>query len=80
MVVHGVRDAIVPFHHGKDLYERCVAGVDFLWLAEGGHNNLESACGRILFTRYHRFIHELSPKFDPADIKDDERKVAKVSV
>jgi fermentation-respiration switch protein FrsA (DUF1100 family) len=43
LIIHGVRDEVVPFWHGQELF--LAAPVKYrakpLWVADGGHNNLE---------------------------------------
>lgn len=63
MVIHGSKDTVVPFWHGRELFARCRVGLDFLWLPEAGHNDIESGFGDKMFPRLRAFIHETSAKF-----------------
>ena len=40
LVVHGRRDEVVPFWHGKALYERAREPKRALWLENSGHNDI----------------------------------------
>lgn len=64
-VVHGMKDEIVPFHHGKKLFDKCSSGVEHLWLKNAGHNDIEKKHGKQLFQRLHSFIHKLSVEYLP---------------
>jgi len=65
MIVHGVRDKLVPFEHGRALFARCNSAVDCLWLSDAAHNDIEESCGNRLFDRYARFIHRLTEEYRP---------------
>lgn len=56
LIVHGCRDQVVPFSHGLDLYKRCRVAVDPLWIADGGHNNLELYHREEMVERYKQFL------------------------
>lgn len=40
LILHGTRDGVVPFHHGRRLLERAPEPKSFTWFEGGGHNNL----------------------------------------
>ncbi|XP_009786097.1 uncharacterized protein LOC107789311 [Nicotiana tabacum] len=41
LVIHGTEDEVVDCSHGKQLYELCKEKYEPLWIAGGGHCNLE---------------------------------------
>lgn len=40
LVIHGKQDSVVPFDHGKKLYEAANCPKDFLWVDDAGHNDV----------------------------------------
>lgn len=46
LVLHGTTDEVVPFAHGKKLYEAVTGPKQCLWVERGGHNNLPSVGGQ----------------------------------
>jgi len=60
LVVHGQRDEVIPFAHGKALAETAVTVVEPLWIAEAGHNNIEIYWKQSLLNRITIFLHEIA--------------------
>lgn len=56
LIVHGCKDQVVPFSNGLALYKRCRLAVDPLWIADGGHNNLELYHRNEMIERYQQFL------------------------
>ena len=55
LVIHGVEDEIIPFNHGRRLYE-AVRGIRMnYWVDRAGHNNLQAIAGRSYWDTAHRF-------------------------
>ncbi|HEV2150527.1 MAG TPA: alpha/beta hydrolase [Longimicrobiaceae bacterium] len=40
LVIHGTDDEVIPFSHGKQLYEAAAEPKRFLWVGGAGHNDL----------------------------------------
>lgn len=59
LVIHGHRDEVIPFSHGKALHERADTVVEPLWIAEAGHNNIEIYWKQSLLNRITIFLHEI---------------------
>eukprot|EP00914_Ancora_sagittata_P016463 GHVO01032740.1.p1 GENE.GHVO01032740.1~~GHVO01032740.1.p1 ORF type:complete len:130 (+),score=27.01 GHVO01032740.1:49-390(+) len=55
LVIHGLLDEIVPFDHGRALFEAARTPVTPLWLMESGHNDIE-AIGPNLWDTLNRFM------------------------
>jgi abhydrolase domain-containing protein 17 len=45
LVLHGQADEIIPFQHGRSLYEAASDPKISLWVADAGHNNLTEVAG-----------------------------------
>ncbi len=45
LVIHGTRDGIVPFSHGRALYDAAPAPKQSLWVEGAGHNNVLDVAG-----------------------------------
>jgi fermentation-respiration switch protein FrsA (DUF1100 family) len=45
LVIHGRRDAIVPFHHGRALFEAAAGPKRHLWVDGAGHNDVWQVAG-----------------------------------
>lgn len=45
LIIHGDRDSVVPFSHGKKLYERANEPKKFYPVAGAGHNNIHLVAG-----------------------------------
>jgi abhydrolase domain-containing protein 17 len=45
MVMHGQADQIIPFHHGRSLYEAAPQPKMSLWIADAGHNDFAEVSG-----------------------------------
>lgn len=55
LVLHGVEDEIIPFWHGRKLYE-AVGGIkEYLWVEGAGHNDLPAVAGARYWDIAHRF-------------------------
>jgi len=65
LVVHGQRDEVIPFAHGKALAETAVTVVEPLWIAEAGHNNIEIYWKQSLLNRITIFLHEIAANAAP---------------
>ncbi|KAL7604829.1 uncharacterized protein LOC111876030 isoform X1 [Lactuca sativa] len=50
LVIHGTKDDVVDFSHGKQLWEHCVVKYEPLWIKGGNHCDLE------LFPEYIRHL------------------------
>ncbi|MFB3892899.1 MAG: alpha/beta hydrolase [Phycisphaerae bacterium] len=60
LVIHGRRDAIVPFSHGQRLYTAAGGPKRCLWLDEAGHNDCLLAAG----PEYYQALRELAALAD----------------
>ncbi|GAB5365403.1 hypothetical protein AAMO2058_001054800 [Amorphochlora amoebiformis] len=58
LIIHGVDDDLVPFEHGRQLYEKSTWAVPPLFIKGAGHNNLESHYGEILNRTVREFVVE----------------------
>ena len=60
MFVHGEKDNVVPFEHGKHLHELCACEKKYnFWIPNGHHNDLDSTYREELFIRLRGFIDRL---------------------
>lgn len=65
LVIHGHRDEVIPFSHGKALHALAVTVVEPLWIAEAGHNNIEIYWKQSLLNRITIFLHEIMAAAGP---------------
>jgi pimeloyl-ACP methyl ester carboxylesterase len=45
LVIHGARDSVIPFRHGRELFKRAPDPKFSLWLEDAGHNNVIAVAG-----------------------------------
>lgn len=60
LIIHGTLDGIIPFHHGKKLYEAANPPKQFLAVAGAGHNNLIQVAG----DRYIRALQDFAQQIE----------------
>lgn len=56
LVMHGVRDKIVPWENGLAIHKACPNAVEPLWVEDCGHNNMPND---VCLRRARRFLDEL---------------------
>jgi len=59
LVMHGTADRIVPFWHGKKIYELANPPKDYLWVEGAGHNNIEYVAGDKFWQAIKKFVNTL---------------------
>jgi fermentation-respiration switch protein FrsA (DUF1100 family) len=57
LVIHGRKDKIVPFWHGKELYHMAVTGKEFMPVDQAGHNDLHAVLGDLYWQKIKDFIY-----------------------
>lgn len=60
LVMHGTDDQIIPFSHGKALYEAARQPKSNLWVKNAGHNNLDQVGDMQYWMAMKNFINSLS--------------------
>jgi pimeloyl-ACP methyl ester carboxylesterase len=56
LVMHALKDLVVPWENGRDIHEACSNAVEPLWLSGCGHNNMpEQMC----LNRVREFLDQL---------------------
>jgi fermentation-respiration switch protein FrsA (DUF1100 family) len=63
LILHGRQDRVVPFWHGRKLYEAAAPPKSFLEVPEAGHNNIIQAAG----PRYAAALQAFVKSFAPAE-------------
>lgn len=59
LIIHGKKDSVIPFWHGKKLYKESISSSkDFLWVENADHNDIESLAN----TSYWKAINDFSEK------------------
>jgi fermentation-respiration switch protein FrsA (DUF1100 family) len=61
LVIHGTADNLVPFEHGKHLFNVYHHIKDRLWVRDGGHNNLHDPDGQFhhdIMQKVREFLHQ----------------------
>lgn len=59
LIIHGRRDEIIPFHHGKALYDRAASPKMHFWVDSARHNDVMWAAGRAYWKTLAEFIDSL---------------------
>jgi len=60
LIVHGQKDAVVPFEHGKRLYEMVKTRKDYLWIDNAGHNDIEYGWRKSFLQSITKFLDSLN--------------------
>ena len=71
-IIHGTKDAVVPFNHGRCLYEALPEKARYnspFWAENMGHNNIESDMASLFIKKLRKFF--LSLKCQNPDIIDE---------
>jgi fermentation-respiration switch protein FrsA (DUF1100 family) len=56
LIIHGLRDSIVPIWHGKKLYELAKDPKQYFWVAKAGHNDVLFAAGADYWHALNGFV------------------------
>ena len=61
-IIHGTQDEVVPFKHGKELYDRIHDDykVSPFWARNMGHNNIEADMGKEFVKKLLKFLTTLT--------------------
>jgi len=57
--MHGTRDFIVPFWHGKKLYHKAREPKQYLWVKGAGHNDFIDVAGDAFWQAINKFAENL---------------------
>ena len=64
LYVHGKRDRVVPFEHGRSLYISSVCdSKDCFWIEDGTHNNIDSSYRGELLIRVSHFLAKIRERW-----------------
>jgi len=55
-IIHGVKDAVVPFEHGTRLFDMVKTKKTYWWIENAGHNNIEHNWGSEFLIRIKNFL------------------------
>lgn len=56
MILHGDRDRIIPFRHGKKLFEKAPEPKQFVHIPGAGHNNIIATAGESYWQKIKEFL------------------------
>lgn len=56
LIIHGTADRIIPFHHGKALYERAIAPKQFFAVEGADHNDVLQVAGKRYAQALQQFV------------------------
>jgi fermentation-respiration switch protein FrsA (DUF1100 family) len=62
LIIHGRRDSVIPFHHGKTLFESANQPKYFVEIPDAGHNDLEMKAGERFWQEIDKFTASLHDK------------------
>ncbi len=62
LVLHSIKDDIVPFYHGKELYKASKNKFDPLFLDGTSHNNIDKVSDEV-FKQINKFINHLDSSY-----------------
>jgi abhydrolase domain-containing protein 17 len=65
LVIHGVRDEVVPFAHGERLYDAARGPKRHFWVENAGHNDLVPAAGEGYWEALRDFARSLEAAPSP---------------
>ena len=60
LFIHGVQDTIIPFWHGKKLYDSYNGPKQYYWVADAGHNDIAYVAGIEYKNVIQNFVNSLS--------------------
>jgi len=60
LVIHGTDDPVVPFSHGKRLFEKAPQPKTFTWIEDGGHSDIIEKYPEVYYTSLNRFLELIS--------------------
>ncbi len=55
LIIHGNRDWIIPFWHGRKLYAQANQPKYHLWVKNAGHNNISTTAGKLYWDTLKKF-------------------------
>ena len=81
-IIHGTKDRVVPFYHGRTLYESIPEDIRYspFWAENMGHNNIESDMCSLFIKRLQRFFLHLIKSQMQADRRTVKRSLSPVAV
>jgi len=59
LIIHGKKDHVIPFWHGKKLYENVNAPKQYLWLGDAGHNDPMFTDSDLFWKAINQFVQNL---------------------
>lgn len=59
LIIHGTKDEIIPFWHGKELFDAANEPKRFVPIENGDHNNLINRAGQTFWQVIHEFSESL---------------------
>jgi len=62
--IHGQQDRVVPFAHGKYLFEECRSPKEHFWIPDGHHNDLNSTYLQELLIKLDHFVARVSKRYE----------------
>lgn len=62
LVIHGELDEVIPFAHGRQLYQAAPEPRDRLWVPDARHNDLLFVAGETYWDALETFIRRLRPR------------------
>lgn len=68
LIIHGMKDEVIPFNHGRKLFEAAPSEKSFLFVQGGGHNNLLSVAGERYWQSIEKFTQAIQSYNQPLEI------------
>lgn len=62
VILHSIKDDIVPFYHGKELYKAASNKFDPLFVDGTSHNNIDKVSEDV-FKHINKFLASLDPSY-----------------
>jgi fermentation-respiration switch protein FrsA (DUF1100 family) len=62
LILHSIKDDIVPFYHGKELYKAACNKFDPLFIDGTTHNNIDKISDDV-FKHINKFLHHLDSSY-----------------
>ncbi len=75
LIIHGTADEVVPYEHGRELFEKAGRPWKFASLENAGHNNIECDFMDDLLSTLRSFLDFLDSAQEPqSDVNDSPIK------
>jgi fermentation-respiration switch protein FrsA (DUF1100 family) len=69
LIIHSIKDEIVPFYHGKELYKAAKKPYEPLFLDGTTHNNIDKVSD-VVFNHINSFLKSIDTSYNTMNISN----------